>query len=114
MGPGNRTTVKLCARRTGLNFNGRQSGGTLGRASVWKWPVAQSAVPLGLCPAPLNLVLPPAFARAEAGSTGATRFSGIWVLHPGVQAAVGRSGHGDLDFGRALVDDRLQKGHSYT
>jgi len=30
--------------------------------------VAQSAVPLGLCPAPLNLVLPPAFARAEAGS----------------------------------------------
>jgi len=65
----NRTTVKLCARRTGLNFKGRQSGGTLDRPSVRKWPVAQAAVPLGLCPAPLNLVLPPAFAWAEAGST---------------------------------------------
>src|SRR6266566_4276179 len=69
MDSGNGTTVKLCARRTGLNFNGRQSGGTLGRPSMWKWPVAQAAVLLGLCPAPLNLVLPPAFARAEAGST---------------------------------------------
>src|SRR5207245_1686930 len=44
MDSGNRSTVRLCARRTGLNFKGRQSGGILGRPSVWKWPVARAAV----------------------------------------------------------------------
>src|SRR5712692_8394589 len=80
MDSGNRTTVKLCARRTGLNFNGRQSGGTLSRPSVWKWLVAQAAVLLGLCPTPLILSCR-RHSPEQKQDPRATRFSGIRVLH---------------------------------
>jgi len=44
--------------------------------------MAQAAVLLGICPAPLNLVLPPAaFARAEAGSSNSQNFRSIWSTY---------------------------------
>jgi hypothetical protein len=63
-------TVSMCARRTAFHFDGNDRICSLGRSFTWKPPVAQSAIFLRACSAPLNLVLPPAFIGAKTRTAG--------------------------------------------